>query len=85
MAKLTQAERKRLVQAAADIENEFAFYSCTAIGAPGDPLREKYWDFYHQSHDPQWGNILDGDFYLLPLEERREIRVLMLLTFAEVG
>jgi hypothetical protein len=87
MTPLTKRERAIVLKAAARVAEglEWFNYTCVALEMAGasEDLIERYGVFYGRAPRTVW-RFEDG--VLLSYSERpRDIRVLMLLTFAEVG
>jgi len=89
MKKLTKKEKEAVIKAAALVETRAYIYSCMAVQESGGRrLRKKYAEFYNQSSDDYWPiynkpNRISKQFSYI--DSITDTRVLLLLTFAEVG
>jgi hypothetical protein len=93
MAKLTQREKDFLIEAAELIDDDINTFSCNAVDKAVNrdrgvargrtQLRGKYAAFYGKTEDEAW--FTEDEYEEGDISEDRQTRVLLLLTFAELG
>lgn len=74
---MTRKEKKALLDAAELIATECEYFSCSAIGFRGNPLRRDYGRFYDKKDCDGWGVGMS--------REDTFRRILLILWFREVG